>query len=186
MGGSLLYSEIEDIFQIYPVFRQIQNFVETGTYRGDTAMMAARNFFFVYTIEIVPELFQESMKRAADADVQNIRFNLGDSLEKLPAILAEVKEGAFFFIDAHQSGADTGNNNKQRVPLLLELDLILGADLGPSVLIFDDVRFWKGESRQVWDWEHVSQEGITRRIREAGKGVVDSYVRNDRFFVLTN
>ncbi len=182
----MLYSEIEDIFQIYPAFRHLQNFVETGTYKGDTAMMAARNFFLVYTIEIVPALFQESMKRAADADVQNIRFNLGDSLEKLPAILAEVREGAFFFIDAHQSGADTGNNNKQRVPLLEELGLILGADLGPSVIIFDDVRFWKGENQQVWDWEHVSQEGITRIIIEAGKNIIDSYVKNDRFFVLMN
>ena len=58
-------------------------------------------------------------------NLSNIFFLLGDSLEKLPCIMPKVLDGAVFFIDAHISGGDSGWNQKIRVPLIEELDIIL-------------------------------------------------------------
>lgn len=184
MGGSLKYEEILDIYRKYPAFKHITNFIETGTYKGDTSLMAAEHFDKVFTMEIVEELYKGSKERAAKEGVKNISFYLGDSLVCLPKILPEVKEGAVFFIDAHQSGPDTSNNKKQLVPLFEELDIILSEELGPSVFIFDDVRFWEGQKNPAWDWAHISDKKILERF-EGKKHVIDSFISNDRFFVAT-
>ena len=60
MGGSLQYEEILKIFSLYPQYKNIRIFVETGTYKGETARMASKHFERVYTLEISQELFQES------------------------------------------------------------------------------------------------------------------------------
>ena len=185
MGGSLIYEELEEMFKIYPFFKCIKNFVETGTYKGDTSIMASAHFDKVFTMEIMETLYSESKERAKKEGIQNISFYLGDSLNSLTEIMPNIKDGAVFFIDAHQSGPDTGNNQKQRVPLYEELDIILSYELGPCVFIFDDVRFWKDQGEQVWDWEHISTDLVLKRFQDK-KEIIDSYVKNDRFFVLAN
>ena len=177
------YEELLEFYKKYPAFKSVSNFVETGTYKGDTSLMAAEHFDKVFTMEIVEDLYRGSMERAAREGVTNVSFHLGDSLEVLPKILPQVEDGAVFFIDAHQSGPDTGNNQKHLVPLFEELDLILSRDLGPSVFIFDDVRFWEGQRQPAWDWAHISVKKILDKFE--GLFVIDSFVSNDRFFVLT-
>jgi len=184
MGGSLKYEEILELYKKYPAFKGTANFVETGTYKGDTSLMAAEHFWKVFTMEIVEELYNGSKKRAEEAGIANISFYLGDSLDSLPKILPQIKDGAVFFIDAHQSGPDTSNNKKQLVPLFEELDLILSQNLGPSVFIFDDVRFWDGQKQPAWDWAHISDKKILERFED--QEVIDSFINNDRFFVLVN
>ena len=185
MGGSLIFEEIKDVYTRYPIFNKTKYFVETGTYKGDTTMMASEHFEHVYTMEIMKALYDESSKRASDSKVDNITFCLGDSVQILPQILPSIQDGSFFFIDAHQSGGDTGNNNKQRVPLYEELDLILNSDIGPSVFIFNDLRFWEGENQEVWDWVHISKEKIITKFENLDYNVIDSYSKNDRFYVIT-
>jgi hypothetical protein len=185
MGGSLQYEEILEIYRKYPAFKKITSFVETGTYKGDTSLMAAKYFEKVFTMEIVEELYLGSKERATREGVTNITFYLGDSLDNLPKILPQIKEGAVFFIDAHQSGPDTSNNKKQLVPLFEELDIILTQELGPSLFIFDDVRFWKYQSQSAWDWAHISDKKILERFGHHDKDIIDFFISNDRFFVLT-
>jgi hypothetical protein len=187
MGGSLIYEEIEDIFGKYPVFRKKSNFIETGTYKGDTTMMASKHFKNVYTVEIVPALYNESILRAKKEGAKNINFYLGDSLDLLKVILPKIEDGgsSFFFIDAHQSGYDTGNNNKYLVPLLQELEIIVQHNVKPSVFIFDDVRFWNGETQEAWDWADINREKITSLIEKYGFSILETYTRNDRFYVIT-
>lgn len=184
MGGPLTYEEIKEA----TTGRQhanIKNFVETGTYKGDTVMLAAQHYEKVYTTEICTKLYEESKKRAEDAGVTNIDFLLGDSIELLENIVPQVTDGAVFFIDAHISGHDSSWNGKQRVPLMEELQVILKNKIGPSVFIIDDLRFWKGKKQEAWDWSMISTQNIVSLFITNGYELASFYENNDRFFVLT-
>ena len=138
MGGSLTFDEFkENNIEGW----EFNNFVETGTYKGDTAMMASQHFNNVYTFEIVENLYNYSRERAISENIKNINFYLGDSVQLLKTVMPSLKGGTVYFIDAHQSGHDTSNNGTC-VPLLDELDVILKHPLDPSLFIFYDLRFF--------------------------------------------
>lgn len=182
MGGSLKQEEILYIKNYGTPYNDIENFVETGTYKGDTTIMASKYFKNVYTIEIFEPLYNDSMLRASNEGINNIVFFLGDSLEQLKNIVPNVLKGAIFFIDAHISGGDSGWNNKNRVPLMEELDIILSHNIGPSVFIFDDLRLWKGK---VWDWEHITNNSIIRKFILRNIEISYMFEKEDRFYVFT-
>jgi hypothetical protein len=180
MGGSLTEDEFKSL-KDHSRYSNLRNFVETGTYKADTTMQAAEKFDFVYTTEIVPVLYENSKRIASRFD--NISFYLGDSVELLQTIMPQVSDGAVFFLDAHQSGHDTGNNKKQLVPLIEEINTILSFDLGPSVFILDDLRLWKGQEKAAWGWDQISTLGILKLFVKHGKTIVDFYEKNDRFWI---
>ena len=183
MGGSLIEEEILHIKNQGKPYDNINNFIETGTYKGDTAIVAAKHFKNVYTIEIFEPLYIDSMVRALNEGISNIVFLLGDSLEKLNNILPDVaSDGAVFFIDAHISGGDSSWNNVNRVPLMEELDIILSYKIGPSVFIFDDLRLWK---QKIWDWEHITNESIIRKFILRDIEISHIFEKNDRFYIFT-
>lgn len=181
MGGSLEYSEIQKVV-VNAKHKSIKYFVETGTYMGDTTMMAAKHYEHVHTIEIHEGLYEQSKKRAEIEGVENITFHLGDSLVVLPNIVPDVKEGAVFFIDAHISGMDSSWNGINRVPIMEELEIILSHGIGPSIIIIDDLRLWK---QKVWDWAHVTTCSIVAKFKEH-KTKISSFLEfNDRLYILT-
>ena len=181
MGGSLQYSEIQKV-TTNAKHKYIKYFVETGTYIGDTTMMAAKHYKHVHTIEIHETLHEQSKNRAKEEGVENITFHLGDSLEILPKIIPEVKEGAVYFLDAHISGSDSSWNGTLRVPIMEELDIILLHKIGPSVIIIDDLRLWK---QKTWDWAHITTERILLKFTEH-KVRINSFLEyNDRLYILT-
>jgi hypothetical protein len=186
MGGSLKETEIINcIKQIDPKYKNIKNFVETGTYKADSTIMASKHFENVYTIEIFEQLYEESKTRAKNEGITNITFYLGDSLDKLKEITPKVLDGAVFFIDAHISGHDSGWNGTTRVPIFEELDIILSnPDLGPSVFIVDDLRLWK--TIKAWDWAHITNESIIQKFKDKNIKVSLQFENDDRFYVFTD
>ena len=123
------------------------------------------------------------MERANEEEVNNINFYLGDSLDCLPEIALKVRTGAIYFIDAHISGGDSSWNGKNRVPLIEELDIIISEPIGPSVFILDDLRLWK--TIKAWDWEHITNESIIKKLKDKGIKIASYFEQNDRFFVFT-
>ena len=182
MGGSLKQKELQDIKLRGDPYDKIKNFVETGTYKADSTLIAAKEYENVYTIEIFEPLFLESKQRAENEGITNITFLLGDSLVQLNNIIPHVSEGAVFFIDAHISGGDSGWNGKIRVPLIEELEIILSKELGPSVFIFDDLRLWKDK---VWDWSHITNEFIVEKFKNKGIKLSCFFEQDDRFYVFS-
>jgi hypothetical protein len=181
MGGSLEMSELISIPASYR-----KNFFETGTYKGETALLASLFFNKVFTIEIDSRLYEYCTNLFSEIKTQKPYLYKGDTLDLIPQIQTKhptiFNEGVVFFLDAHISGHDSSWNNKNRVPLLEELDLILnGPKLGPSVFIFDDVRMWQNN---IWDWVHISNDTILTKIKEK-YNIDDHCVKNDRLWVFT-
>lgn len=185
MGGSLTDEEIIKLLE-NPLYKNIKNFVETGTYKADTTILASKHFNNVFTTEIHQGLYEESKNRVKSMGIKNIMFFLGDSLELLPSIvnmISQTESGSVFFLDAHISGNDSGWNQKICVPLLEELEVILsGPILKNSVFILDDLRFWK--DIKPWDWEHISSQKILDLFKKYNYEVLSSYEENDRFYIL--
>jgi hypothetical protein len=182
MGGHLLEEEIQNIFGVcekYFPIQDINNFVETGTYRGDTTIEATKMFNNVFTMEINSERFDENVSKFAEQT--DIHAFLGDSVELLPKIMSDIHGPCCWFLDAHQSGPDTSNNGKEWVPLLNELRAIFSnEDKHSGVIIIDDVRLYS----KHWDWESVSLVSIDKCLKELGVEILKKFVSNDRYILV--
>ena len=171
----LTHGEMEEVIGKSGI--RLVNFVETGTYKGDTALMASLNFSQVYTVEISQNLFIDSLRRAEECGIENIHFYNGDSLQVLHEIVPKVSEGSMYFLDSCLSGDDTGWNGMQKVPLMEELDIILGYRPGPSVFVFNCMRFT--------DLSDIGTMGILGTFKRHGIVVVNFVEYNDRMWVFT-
>jgi hypothetical protein len=109
--------------------------VETGTYKADTVRALRGQFHEIHSIEIDERLYANAQRRCRRQP--NARLHLGNSAEILPQIMAELREPALFWLDAHYSGRSTGGIGGH--PLLDELDTCLRVSAGHVVLV-DDVR----------------------------------------------
>jgi hypothetical protein len=113
-------------------------FVETGTYRGETAAWAARHFARVTTIELSP-----SFHAAAQARFQaepRVRALGGGSVAVLREVVPALAGPAVFWLDAHWSGLDTAGREAE-CPVLDEIATI---DASPHdhVVLVDDARLF--------------------------------------------
>ena len=116
----------------------IDEFVETGTYRGDTAAWAAEHFGRVATIELSPDYHAAALARF-QAQPQ-VRVLLGDSGARLREIAAALPGPAIFWLDAHWSGLDTAGRETE-CPLLAELAILNAAPVTHTLLV-DDARLF--------------------------------------------
>ena len=117
---------------------RLEDFVETGTYRGDTAAWAAEHFARVATIELSPEYHAAATARFRGQP--QVRVLLGDSGAMLRKVAAELPGPAVFWLDAHWSGLDTAGRETE-CPLLAEL-AILNAAPTTHTLLVDDARLF--------------------------------------------
>ena len=124
---------------------QPQIFIETGTYRGDTLGKIKERVQKAYSIEVGNELYKKACERfAKEIKAGNLELFLGDSRAVLPKILAEVREPAIFWLDAHYSGAGTAKADII-TPIEEELKLIFGHPIRKHIILIDDARDFIGE-----------------------------------------
>lgn len=117
---------------------KLDEFVETGTFRGDTTAWAAQNFRRVTTIELSPKYHREAVERFRDQP--HVRVLNGSSAAVLKAVVPALAGPALFWLDAHWSGLDTAGA-KTECPLLEELGA-LNATAHPHVILVDDARLF--------------------------------------------
>ena len=114
-------------------------FVETGTYKANTALWASKEFDKVYTIEADETFYNDAKQK--NPSIENIEFLHGNSRDKLSEIISSLQnDNAIIWLDAHWSGSETYGQNDE-CPLLDELDIILGCNSGHIILI-DDARLF--------------------------------------------
>lgn len=132
----------------------VPNFVETGTFKGDTSVWASNNFDKVYTIEISPELSDEASKRP-DAR-PNIKFIVGDSKTEMPKLMKELVGPALFWLDGHWCMNAGGKDHEY--PLLEELSAITQKQ--DSIILIDDARCFLGPlppPHRAEDWPLIDE-----------------------------
>ncbi len=125
---------VEKIIQDFP----IDNFIETGTYKGDSSFWAANYFKNVYTIEIDKEISRETSERK-DCPA-NVRFFVGDSRDVLPKIVEELKGTSFFWLDGHWCFGAGGKEDE--CPVLDEIHSI--KKITNPIIFIDDARCFMG------------------------------------------
>ncbi|HZZ95336.1 MAG TPA: glycosyltransferase [Usitatibacter sp.] len=137
--------------------------VETGTFKGDTAVAVLPHVERVITIEQSEALWREAAARfAGDARVEVVR---GDSATELARIAASLAgQPVVFFLDAHWCVATHTAGKHSQCPLLEELDAI--GRLGPqSVVLIDDARLFLAPPPEPHDVTHwPSFDEIVRRL----------------------
>ncbi|MDO8589678.1 MAG: hypothetical protein Q7R69_00160 [bacterium] len=137
-------------------------FVETGTNRGDTIAAMKDSFREIYSIELDPTLYNQAVAMFASA--RNIHLYHGDSGEKIYEVMAEVKEPALIWLDAHGSPFNLDNS-----PVRQELDAVFSHPVkGHDVLIDDARHFTVRDIREIkrsarsHGYDFVMDEGVFR------------------------
>jgi hypothetical protein len=109
-------------------------FIETGSLFGDGIQQALdEGFKCVYSIEILPELYEKCLERFKDRP--EVHMILGDSGKLLGALLLTIDEPVTFWLDAHN-----GVSNSR---LLEELEAIKNHPIKNHTILIDDLRDWK-------------------------------------------
>jgi hypothetical protein len=129
----------------------IDNFVETGTFYGDTAYWASNEFENVNTIELSDELHDHVTEK--HGEVKNIDFIKGKSQQELSKVVQEIDTSAIFWLDAHYSGEGTAGQGYE-CPVLEEIEAI-GKLEENSYILIDDARLFcspppKPHSAEEW------------------------------------
>jgi hypothetical protein len=119
---------------------RLRIFIETGTFRGDTALTLSLHADRVWTIELDQELWGAAREKCGAQP--NIHCLHGCSGEVLGDVLMAAGAPALLWLDGHYSGAGTAVGRKIS-PLLEELEHVIGsAHAARHVMLIDDVRLF--------------------------------------------
>ncbi len=134
--------------------QKVKNFIETGTYKGNSSIWAAKHFEKVYTIELNEDLFNEASSRK-DAP-SNITFIQGNSKDELPKIIEKLEGQSIFWLDGHWCMGAGGKDDE--CPLIKELlDISKTKD---SIILIDDARCFLGPlppPHNASDWPRIDE-----------------------------
>lgn len=161
---SLSFSELLKIFEENNIkYSNNYIFVESGTYKGGTIFPISKNFKINHTIEINKNAYKFCTDIAKKNNINNINFYLGDTIDKLPQIVTNLKTTDFtiFFLDGHVTQNNSGYTGKGKVdvPILEELQIIYNNYNGSGIIIIDDTRLLNKNSSSETafaDWSTIS------------------------------
>ena len=156
---------LEFLKNIQTDYKNYPNFIETGTFMGETVLHMEQYFSNLHTIEIKEEFYQNVKNNYKG---NKINFHLGDSGDILSEILPNINDKSIIFLDGHWSAGNTGKGKKD-CPLYEELDTILSDHKDEAIIIIDDVRlFGKGPNKgnSKCNWEEINIDTILKTVKD--------------------
>lgn len=138
------YTEIKKKWAIIKDFQQkydLNIFVETGTYLGETIRGIKDNFSEIYSLELDQVLDESAVKNFSA--LKHIKFFQGDSAKTLPMVLKLVNGRGLFWLDAHASGGITAKGDKV-TPVEGELLSIKNHPIKNHIILIDDAESFVG------------------------------------------
>lgn len=189
MGGSILYSEVKECIDKYPVWEKCKVFVETGTYKGETVHEMSKYFKYCITFELHEGLMKIAMENGKALNIDNVTYVQGDSVEQLPKTIKQYnldEISCIYFLDSHVSGIDSTYIHEYPVPLMNELEIISKMCTNKNIICIDDVRFFTRANDFnpfPYDWAHISIEKINDLFKDR---IHDSFIQNDRYWLILN
>jgi hypothetical protein len=153
--GSVQFGPPQEIIELLRTSCGLKIFVETGTYRGDTAAWASNIFDSVLTIEGDVNFYNSASKRYQHH--KNITFLQGNSCAVLPTVVKQCPGPALFWLDAHWMPGAFGA--EAECPTLNEIQAILSTQQKHCILI-DDARLFLApppHPHNADDWPEFSE-----------------------------
>lgn len=131
------------------------DFVETGTFLGDTAAFAAKYHPKVFTIEPQAELATNAQRRFKNS---NVTVRQGTSEAVLADVLRDLNGDITFWLDGHWSAGVTFKG-EQVTPVIAELAIIESAatQFGKVAVFVDDARLFGGAPGHEPGYPHLSE-----------------------------
>ena len=136
--GSVHFSVPEELILFLKQRFDLEDFVETGTFQGNSAAWASSHFKRVFSIEANEALWQAA--RARHAGLANVQFILGNSPPELAKLMPSLRR-PLFWLDAHWCGPNTAGESDE-CPLLEELAVVAEAKIDPKIILIDDARYF--------------------------------------------
>lgn len=111
------------------------NFVETGTYFGDTISFIHESFDKCYTIELSNDLYKYNVDKFSK--YENITFINGDAGKILKQLIFDIDGPIVYWLDGHFSGGITAKSDSN-TPILAELNAIISRNNERDIIFIDD------------------------------------------------
>lgn len=122
----------------------LSQFIETGTYFGDTlAYLAHDKDINCTSIELAESYYLQA--KARFAHYPNVRLLQGDSGTLLSSVVRQLNTPALFWLDGHYSGGTTSQGDCE-TSVSLELQSIFASMVKAHVILIDDVRYFDGSN----------------------------------------
>lgn len=191
MGIKRMGPPVDVILQIKEILG-LNCFVETGTFKGDTALWASDHFESVVTIENSQEIYQETKSNLSG--IPNIDFRFGHTLEQLGKLLPEMASAGIFWLDAHWCGG-ASYGQQDECPILDEIQIINASPYKHCILI-DDARLFlepPPAPHDVESWPEITtllellnekkgrytviRDDVIITVPDTAKAVVQNYCR---------
>lgn len=147
----------------------LRNFVETGTYFGETSFFFSLLFDRVFTCDVV-----DHPKRVDFFFRNNLVYETCSSPDFLRRHLAEIREHSMFYLDAHWMSY---------WPLRDELAIVYGECAHPVVII-DDFDVENGLGFDCWDGKRLCYEYIKDIVPSTCKFIRNPWSNRNRGLII--
>ena len=141
-------------------YKDIDVFIETGTFLSETILRMRAVFDICHTIEASESLFKRNLELYSGA---KIKFHLGESHLVLREIIKDLDEAAIFFLDAHWYKAKENVYEGLKKPLYQELEVLSKRRGYYDIIIVDDLKCFGKKLGDV-DWTDISKNQILTKL----------------------